>query len=641
MQRAFPHRACATPALRAVAAVLLLLGASAALHGPGPAAASPVAAAGTLTLANDAAHPIVWSGGPLYGGNPADSLPPDRVADMSHCGDIGSPLATISNCQSVLLDVQLTHPDNGQIPFLRLELNVDPSCALELYVYEPWASSLATDHERIGCNGPTLATFLAPQSGTWRVVAYCYACLAQTYSWQAHAGLAERPQGPRPMGSPHFDEVRLVGSGGLQPKLAMDAEGRAFVEVGATPAGATVWRATASGSERVSNLRGGDNGDLAVGPDGTVYAKSEDQRFAALISVSRDHGVTFQSGGTFGADAHDGSLAAGPGGLVYGVAIPIADGPRIEFWRSTDHGQNFTPRSDLSLFRPESYCGHPDRPLVDPRDPTGNTVYVVYRDITPGVVDECDNPSRDWRTQIWIARTTDGGITWNHTQVKQTDGILVTNHGLLASEMRSFASAIAPDGHLYVTWSELANPCANANGPCMVPQPCDVDPGLCPLAPVCPLASNTTALAVCALAPNNATSVWMARSFSNGTTWDGPFRVDQRPAMETNAMPRISAPGNGRVDFAWYSSNASNIQDPQAMWGVAFARSTDADSAAPTFSEAMVTNRIVHAGGCVAWCAHLTGLEVVVGPDGKARLAWAVSLEGGILDFLGTESDGE
>ncbi len=614
--------------LRPMLGALLFTMAALAIPAPQPVQASPVPAAATITLANDSAHPIQWSGGPLLGtaDDPNSATTTNEFwADAKLCSDADADGRVDSNCEDFILNVDAASPDADHLAVLTIQASTPPglptgsvTCAWELNVYEPWATDLATDFERVDCLGsPPHAVFPAPAPGQWRIRTVCHACVQAEYNVSAWTSVVAVPDGPRPMGSPHFSETRLYGAGAVQPRMAMDSSGNVFVTSAALLPGHSAWRVATDGdvyrASRIDGWEGGD--DVTVAADGTVYVMGQQgppRAFSPVVYVSTDHGSSYARRGFFGPDADHAYLGAGPGGLLYAVSMTFNDGPRLILWGSNDHAWNFTVHGAISASHPVTACAHPERPLVDPTDPSGRTVYVIYRDSTE---EECENQQwKNWRPEIWAAKTTDGGVTWTHTQVKTSNGLLTTYNTLLGAAIRGFSAAIDPAGHLYAVWTERPNPCGPPVPPCLAPPPITGD-----------------------------STVWMARSLDGAVSWQGPFRVDQRPTTLHGAFtPEIAAPGGGVLDFAWYASPVAALDDPAGNWSVAFARSADADAASPIFSEAMATREPVHlgqaCGGASAWCPNETGLDLAVAPDGTARLTWSSDVGGSPLNILGIES---
>lgn len=142
--------------------------------------------------------------------------------------------------------------------------------------------------------------------------------------------------------------------------------------------------------------------DLALGPDGALYAAWTEYEGALWFSRSTDGGATFSaplriSGGREAAPARGPSLAAGAGGRVY-LVWTVGDDPEadIRLALSDDGGRSFgEPRV---LFESG---GHADGPKIAV-DPEG-ILHVVYAESPAG-------PFQSYHVRY--ARSADGGRTF-------------------------------------------------------------------------------------------------------------------------------------------------------------------------------------------------------------------------------------
>ncbi len=142
--------------------------------------------------------------------------------------------------------------------------------------------------------------------------------------------------------------------------------------------------------------------DLALGPDGTLYAAWTEYEGALWFSRSADGGATFSTplriaGGREAAPARGPSLAAGAGGRVY-LVWTLGDDPEadIRFAFSADGGRSFGDAR--VLFESD---GHADGPKVTV-DAQG-VLHVVYAESPAG-------PFQRYRVRH--ARSADGGRTF-------------------------------------------------------------------------------------------------------------------------------------------------------------------------------------------------------------------------------------
>lgn len=590
--------------------------------------------ANTLTLENGPDNPITWTG-TLAGGTAAEffGVPVDPCR-----GPVVGVVVVAANCHVHALDVQARPPDADHTVALHVELTSDTplnsgfnndvgNCAVELFITPPWATA-PTDVERLRCN---IGIFPLPESGSWQFETRCNICEARTdFVVKAYATVVPWPDGHRPLGSPHFEVTKLFGSGGIEPRLDTDTEGRTFIATGASYAGASVWMIGDDGEvKRTSGLfprqhpdhvAPGLSGiaDLSVSPDGIVYALVGGglPQFYPHVMVSRNSGVSYSTGGSFGPDADHATIAAGPNGIIYGFGMmlqlgPVVGGNRMQVYRSDDYGTTFLPQGNMIMTDATRDCVNGNHALVDPTDPSGHTVHYIYR---ASAWEECLDVHKSARPQLWHAVSENGGRNWTHHAIKtDTNTILTTYPTGDNAVMRAYDSAIDSEGNLYAVWVEINNPC---------PDP----------SPICNDQDR-----------EKDSRVMFSRSLDGGLSWSTRVEVDTRPELVGNLMPAITAPGNGRVDIAWYTSDAKFMGSETTRWSVAYARTDNANDDEPIFVETMVSKKAVHVGlACQSprgpWCPLETGLDIDVGPDGGTRLAWADDVSGKPAVFFAASS---
>jgi hypothetical protein len=90
---------------------------------------------------------------------------------------------------------------------------------------------------------------------------------------------------------------------------------------------------------------------------------------------------------------------------------------------------------------------------------------------------------------------------------------------------------------------------------------------------------------------SNAHNVFLAKSTDQAQTWTSPIAVNVAPAI-TAVFPWIAARGS-TVDYVYYGTTASSKDDPNAVWNVYMAKSTDA---AIHFVQTVVTSHPNHVG---------------------------------------------
>jgi hypothetical protein len=544
---------------------------------PSAMAASP--ATGTISFGGT----VPWSGGPLTG--TAGGGPETGGARPLGCNP--------QTCDDFRLNVQVApSADPGQRRFVDVSAVVSGPGQTLVFAYPPTATSLSDDWETSGTNEVRL---LDPQPGVWRIRVFCLACAATSYAAKATTGGVPVLLSPLPPAGPlAFSLTRLPSSGGGEPGITVDRDGRIFVNSPFTGGGPTIFRSLDGGRSftRKSHfdtvpIRNSFDSHVAIAPDDrTVYAVNRNGNATSFlvpfpnaqtthnVYASRDRGRTYSGPFIIGPPGVDRPwLLAGPRGLVYLVQVHVGPdgdqtGPLIFLLRSTNHARTFAPRSNVTLSnRAGSDCPFMGLPALDPSDP--RTIYIPYRD---GVTSEngCES-----EREVWLAKSTDGGASWRHTKVTDGRGVV-----------KKFVSvALDARNRAYVVWQE-----ETASG---------------------------------------ESHIWMKSSTDGGRTFRGTTRVDQLASRHSNVFPSAAA-ADGRLDVAWYTSPARSYRDRGAAWTVALARSFDPASIRPRFEQSRVSPNVVHKG-CVVGapnppCDALADfLDLYIDRDGLANLVWADS----------------
>lgn len=222
------------------------------------------------------------------------------------------------------------------------------------------------------------------------------------------------------------------GSHGGEIFFARSSDGgRTFsrpVNLSNTPAGAGKGRLTAQ-------LWHNGSLDLAVGPDGDLYAAWTEYEGALWFRRSTDGGASFSAplrvAGDAAEPARGPALAVGPENLIY-LAWTVGEDPAadLRLAKSDDGGRSFGPPRILFATR-----GHADAPKIAV-DREG-TVHLVYAESPAG-------PLR--RYHIRYARSTDAGRSFEEPRVIS---------GQHADEFESVSfPALSLDGagNLYLIW---------------------------------------------------------------------------------------------------------------------------------------------------------------------------------------------
>jgi hypothetical protein len=136
--------------------------------------------------------------------------------------------------------------------------------------------------------------------------------------------------------------------------------------------------------------------------------------------------------------------------------------------------------------------------------------------------------------------------------------------------------------------------------------------------------------------------LFWSSSKDEGTTWSEPAQIPT-PGLHNNIQPWAAAGDAGRVDVAWYGTNAidrdpnsgcGGAADADGPWRVYLAQTLNGLDSKPTFSEPVVASEhVVHRGGisgapggkfCGDWVMG-DFLQVRIGADGEANIVYADS----------------
>ncbi len=190
--------------------------------------------------------------------------------------------------------------------------------------------------------------------------------------------------------------------------------------------------------------------------------------------------------------------------------------------KSFDSGLTFTQVSPVTTPEAGVQPGDQGNIIVDQNN--GN-VYTVFIDAHGNIV--------------WLARSTDGGVTWILKQVFAAPA---------GTNLANIFPVVAIDkaSNVYVTFS-------------------------------------------------NGTNVFMAASTDQGGTLTTPVRVNNGAGTKTAIGAWIAGGAAGSVNISWWGTSASNPNDPTAQWNVYSAQSRNATSAVPTFSQTTATP-VIHVG---------------------------------------------
>lgn len=337
----------------------------------------------------------------------------------------------------------------------------------------------------------------------------------------------------------------LTADQDVEPRIVHDALGNFYVAaIQGVPGGIDVWKSVDSGNSFTYlgqpdgvqigaalgadgvGLGGGDE-DLAVSPSGAVYASS-------LWLGSATQSTSFTGGTTW-------------------ISNPVSsDLPLVDRQWIAPHGNKelyLTTKqlgADLdgtvTLFVAKSFDNGLTWPQVAPVttpevgvqpgdqgnitvDQNNGNVYTVFIDAHGNIV--------------WLARSSDGGLTWILKQVFSAPG---------GTNLANIFPTVAVDSasNVYVVFS-------------------------------------------------NGTNVFLTASTNQGGSWTTPVRVNNGTGSKTAIGPWVTAGAPGRVNIAFWGTSASNANDTAAQWEVFNAQSRNATDPVPTITQTAATG-VIHVG---------------------------------------------
>ncbi len=547
----------------------------------GPPAHSATPANGTLS---GTANPVNWSGGPYTA----------VATDTSSC--------TTLNCDTFFLNINtpagfFTTNSNDEVQIRITWQGVTNE--FDLYLFDPSGNLLASSVQSFETFEEIDAGPLP--NGTYKLVIVASQTVNVSYSGTAQIaadptvanGKARYQPGKMTFGTP-FELPRpddpantvttLVFDQDVEPRVVHDSLGNLYAAaIQGVPGGVDVWKSYDSGTSFTylgqpdgtqvlattglttgTGLGGGDE-DLAVGTSGNVYMNS-------LWLGSTTQASSFNGGSTWIVNplssdipADDRQWIASYGNntlyLTYKQLGTLLNGTvSIVVVKSTDGGITFPQITQVTTPATGVQPGDQGNIVVDPKN--GN-VYTVFFDQTS--------------TQIYIARSTDGGITFDLKLVYQ---------GPADTSLAHVFPAIAVDegSILHVVFSDGVN-------------------------------------------------TYLTTSRDLGATWSHVVRVNNGASTRTAIQPWVVAGDAGKVDITWLGSPSTNFLDSSAQWQVFMAQSQNDLASVPTFAQSTVTG-VVHVGpvcvnglGCPSgtrtlaeyWApdVYLDGNALIVYPDDK------------------------
>ena len=568
-------------------------------------AATP--SAGTLSSANQT---VTWSGGPYTGVTPDNS-------------PLNTSLCTSLTCDKFNLSVQIPSNFYASFPNDEVQIGINWPSSLnefDLFVYDSSGNLVASSAQSFA-NFENIDAGQLP-AGNYTVWIVASPAVNSTYSGMA--GILPFPSIPsararykpgsftfstpfelnRPTDIENSDGVLIVTfDQDVEPRIAHDPLGNLYVAgIEGVPGGVDMWKsmdtgktftylgepdgaqAAAMAGATGAGVGGGDE-DLAVAPNGTVWMNS-------LWLGSTTQCISTSGGSTWlcnpvasNIPADDRQWIANCGyNIVYltykqlGVLLVGTDS--IFVVKSTDGGITFGPPVEVTTQVFGVQPGDQGNIAVDPNN---GYVYTVFFDNTT--------------SQVYIARSTDGGATWGLK--------LVYAEPVGAPILGNIFAALAIDqgSGLHVVFSDSHH-------------------------------------------------VFLTSSKDLGASWTPPVRVNNGSETRSAMQPWVTAGAFGKVNITWLGSSDSNVLDTNAQWQVFMAQTQNAFANIPLFTQSTASG-INHIGpicsnglACASgtrnmaeyWTpdVYLDGSEYIVYPDdhnsnlpsGAAR-TWFVRQTGG------------
>ncbi len=552
-----------------------------ALLSVGIPAFSATPGSGTLTGTSSSVN---WSGGPFTA----------VATDTSSC--------TSLNCDTFFLNINTPSGFFATFPNDEVQIRITWQGAtneFDLYLFDPLGNLLTSSVQSFETFEEIDAGPLP--NGTYKLIIVASQTVNVSYSGTAIIapdptvgnGKARYQPGKMVFGTPFELQrpndpanslVTLVADQDVEPRVVHDSLGNLYAAATrGVPGGVDVWKSydggktftylgqpdgtqalATTGATTGTGLGGGDE-DLAVGTSGNVYMNS-------LWLGSTTQASSFNGGNTWAVNplssdvpANDRQWIASYGSntlfLTYKQLGALLNGTvSILVVKSTDGGLTFPQITQVTTPVSGVQPGDQGNIAVDPNN--GN-VYIVFFDQTS--------------TQVWIARSTDGGVTFDLKLVYQGPADTSLAH--------VFPVVAVDDGsNLHVVFSDGVN-------------------------------------------------TYLTASQDMGATWSHVVRVNNGASTRTAIQPWVVAGDAGKVDITWLGSSSTNFMDSSAQWQVFIAQSQNDLASVPTFAQNAVTG-VVHVGpvcvnglGCASstrtlaeyWApdAYLDGNALVVYPDDK------------------------
>ncbi len=537
----------------------------------------------------------------LYPATPsAGTLVPSSTGDTSSVSWTGGPYTAVTadpslcsslSCDEFFLTVNIDSSVYVNHPEYTVSVHIGWATTpndFDLYVYD--SSGTLVNSSTQGNTTFEDVDLGQLTSGTFRVQVVAFATVDESYAGIASLGpiqsdqvrLAKYRRGNFSFTPPKVllgPQGLVFGVQDLEPRSAFDASGNIYVAaIQAVPAGTDVWKST----------------------DGGVS-------FAYLGQPDGAQAASAMLGRTPGAGGGDEDLAVGPTGRVYVASLWVGS---VTMCNSTNGGASWLV-NPLSTNVPLD-----DRQWIAPYK--DNQVYLTFKQLGVLLVGT---------SSVFVLKSFDGGLTFPQIVEATTPefGVQPDNQGNIAVDQLN--------GNVYTVF--IAHP-GNAvyiarstnGGQSFTLLVVHLGPSGTSYANVFPIVAVDRSSNIHVVF-SNGSSVYLASSSNQGSTWTNPVQVNNGTETKTSIAPWIDAGDGGKVDILWWATSSANNLDTTAQWKVYFAQTQNALARTPTITENAATG-VFHTGpicvngtGCASGTRDLAEYaSTTVYSDGTAMIVY-------------------
>ena len=520
------------------------------------AIATPAPSSGTLT---GQGQTLSWNGGPLTGSNASSTALSDPIPGIC---------APLMQCETFTLNVNLPATFYTSCPSCGVQISLNwalPADDLDLYLYDSSGNIMFFSAQQV-TNSEFVDAGSLP-NGTYQVVVSTGVAAANT-TYTASATMVQepsvpsgrarytrskltfnttqqllRPADPANIGGSTNPLLLTVVDQDVEPRVVHDGLGNLYVAaIQGVPGGNDMWKSIDKGNTWTYlgepdgtqalgqyglngvGIGGGDE-DLAMSSTGEVYMDSLWLGNVTQTSSTDGGNTWFNNPAAGNLPVDDRQWIASYGsGILYETFRQLGDAEtnNTSLWvgKSLDGGKTFPQMSNVTNPVLGIQPGFEGPITVDQN--TGY-VYVAFEDSIGQT--------------IYLATSTDGGLTWMVGQVYQ-----IASGGVVAAVFPVLAEDAG--GGLHIVFSDTR-------------------------------------------------SVFLTSSADGGATWTPPVRVNSGVMNKTSVEPWVIAGSHGKLDIFWWGTSHTDRMDSTDPWELQMAQTQNAFAAVPTFALQNVTG-IVH-----------------------------------------------